>query len=119
MNTDEYEAMVDQWRVRWFGDPWPSEDRRAPICEDDRYRIVPPEDATCWLCDHSVAGCSGESMPNFGDGRWMYAHKECMLRNVLGCSSAYMGGGHDHDGDYYEDAKKLWELYAHGRFGAH
>ena len=26
-------------RVRFFGDPWPHEERRAPICSDDRFKV--------------------------------------------------------------------------------
>lgn len=26
-------------RIRFFGDPWPHEERRAPICDDDRWKV--------------------------------------------------------------------------------
>lgn len=26
-------------RIRFFGNPWPHEDRRAPICDDDRFKV--------------------------------------------------------------------------------
>jgi hypothetical protein len=43
-------------RVRFFGDPWPNEERRAPICEDDRFR-VPVEDVAgnkCLECQEVI-----------------------------------------------------------------
>jgi hypothetical protein len=39
--------------VRWFGEPWPSADERAPICDDDAYRIDAP-DVLCISCDEQV-----------------------------------------------------------------
>lgn len=26
-------------RIRFFGNPWPHEDHRAPICDDDRFKV--------------------------------------------------------------------------------
>src|SRR4030095_12564113 len=28
--------------VKWFGSPWPSDECRAPVCEDDADRVDPP-----------------------------------------------------------------------------
>ena len=53
-------------RVRFFGEPWGSEGQRAPICEDDTYRIPVPVGEKCIECtkafvesDHGVVtACS-------------------------------------------------------------
>jgi hypothetical protein len=41
----------DVMHVRWFGKPWPSDDRRAPICEDDEYQVHAPVGYQCGRCD--------------------------------------------------------------------
>ncbi len=41
-------------RVRWFGEPWPLGDLRAPICDDDDYRIAAPVGEKCIDCDKPI-----------------------------------------------------------------
>lgn len=43
-------------RMRWFGEPWPSADLRAPICDDDRYRVEPPLGHPCLGCGSPILG---------------------------------------------------------------
>lgn len=38
-------------RVRFFGEPWPTADERAPICEDDAYRVDAPVGRRCIRCE--------------------------------------------------------------------
>ena len=41
-------------RVRWFGDPWPSDDLRAPVCEDDEYHFDVPVGYRCFHCEQEI-----------------------------------------------------------------
>lgn len=41
-------------RIRWFGEPWPSADERAPICDDDAYRVAAPTDVACLDCREPI-----------------------------------------------------------------
>lgn len=84
--------------MQWFGEPWPSETVRAPVCEDDALRIPTPVGERCTWCDEEIVeGDRGESMwvahglgqpPSVG-----YAHMECLFRQVVG-GPAHLGGGH-------------------------
>ena len=101
--------------MNWFGEPWPSAELRAPVCEDDAERIPTPVDASCIWCGEAIAlGDRGEAFPGIVDagGEWVtevkYAHAECQLRNVMGCSASALGLPHDHDRPYREDARALW-----------
>lgn len=38
-------------RVHFFGEPWPTADERAPICEDDAYRVDVPVGHRCIRCE--------------------------------------------------------------------
>jgi hypothetical protein len=83
----------------WFGEPWPSPDRRAAVCADDRKRIPIPVGEECLWCDETIEdGDRGESMvavaaePNGKVmGRLRYAHAECMLRQVVGGPAHLLG----------------------------
>ena len=91
--------------MRWFGDPWPHPDRRAPACEDDTARVPTPVGAEClWGCGEPI----GEDHRGFvipcidTDGAELRpAHLECQTRSVVGplahldrrCS-CYGGDGH-------------------------
>jgi hypothetical protein len=37
-------------RVRWFGEPWPSSEQRAPICEDEEFHRPAPAGQRCAHC---------------------------------------------------------------------
>ena len=98
----------DTWgRTRWFGAPWPSTDRRAPVCEDDAQRVPTPLNEDCMMCGHPIRpDDSGCSMPHLSESgaEWKYTHRVCMLRMSLGCSAHLRGEAHDESLDYYQDA---------------
>jgi len=113
-------------RVHWFGAPWPSEALRAPICEDDRYRIEIPVGASCCHCGELIdtdnqgvrysctivlAEVTGQPVA----GPIPYAHVECNLRCVTG-NMAHLSGNCHHIGEcreqstktYREEALEVW-----------
>ena len=77
--------------MRWFGESW-----GAPVC-DPAMRMATPVGASCLFCPRAIsAGDSGFCLPSasliakkvaVSVGSWnpVYAaHKDCMLRNILG-----------------------------------
>src|SRR5437870_560200 len=102
---------------RWFGEPWPSAERRAEACADDRFRIPTPVGSPCMHCGEEIADVdqgfaypgaitAGPNGAAVFDSTPLYAHLECQLRNVLGCSAGLRGEPHDHAGSYREDARR-------------
>lgn len=78
----------------WFGDPWPSADYRAPVCEDDADRVPAPIGETCLHCREGITGEDrGILMPYLDvDGRHVGpVHAECLLRMTLGGPAHLMG----------------------------
>lgn len=83
-------------RVRWFGEPWPDAELRAPVCEDDAYRIDPPTHACCLRCELPISdtdqGIVMACRPSFDeditftlDEHTVCAeHLYCFLLSVLG-----------------------------------
>lgn len=105
----------------WWGEPWPSEELRAPICEDDDLRTEVPVGQPCQHCGHVIEKTDrGTSNSGYigldDDGEMTYvptplhAHAECGLRHVRGCSASIKGEGHSHERDYREDAWEVWEM---------
>lgn len=96
----------------WWGDPWPSDKLRAPVCEDDALRVSVPVGYDCTLCGEPIeAGDRGISMMGIdADGQTVpvQEHIECQMRHVMGCSASLRGEGHDHDAPYREDAHRVW-----------
>jgi len=75
--------------TKWFGDPWPSDGWRAPVCEDDADRIPPPPAGeSCILCEEGFPpDARGIQLPHItGDGtaELHYAHLDCVVDNVGG-----------------------------------
>jgi hypothetical protein len=73
--------------VHWFGEPWPSAELRAAVCEDDTLRVPPPlPGELCVLCDEGFqSGAQGVRMPHItADGftERRYCHLKCLLGNV-------------------------------------
>jgi len=78
--------------MQWFGEPWPSAELRAPVCEDDSLRVPPPPPGEeCILCGHPIQpGDRGIKMPHMGRARsdgllvyeWRYSHIECLHGNL-------------------------------------
>lgn len=72
---------------RWFGEPWPSADRRAPICDDDAERIAVPVGEPCLWCTEAIAATDrGVTMPYLSEtgAVVVYIHIECHVRSVVG-----------------------------------
>jgi hypothetical protein len=100
--------------MRWFGEPWPSAELRAPICEDDSLRIPVPVGAQCLWCSELIEeGDRGEEIGHLEEG-WRYAHRECCFRQVVGgpghiqrrCTCC--GGTEDPDLDMTPRQAALW-----------
>lgn len=97
----------------WWGEPWPRDDCRAPVCENDAQRIETPVGEKCFQCEEEIVeGDRGTAIGGVGmrDGEpvglgLMYQHIECSLRSVLGCYGNLIGVGHSHDRPYREDAR--------------
>jgi len=103
----------------WFGAPWPRDDYRAPVCEDDRLRIRVPVGRECYLCGTPfISTDRGTAMAGLkvdGPAEVMFAHIECTMRNTQGCYDLVSTGGtwtpgHVCSGpdDYREDALRVW-----------
>jgi len=80
--------------MQWFGEPWPSAELRAPVCEDDAERVPPPPPGEeCALCGNPIeAGSQGVVIPHITADRtspWIswteirYNHIDCLISNVL------------------------------------
>jgi len=84
MTDDELDEYYDSLRG-WFGEPWPSPEERAPVCEDDAYRRETPVGAECMYCEVPVAaGDRGMIVPHLGGERaTTVMHVDCMLRAVV------------------------------------
>lgn len=71
----------------WFGEPWPSAERRAPICEDDSLQVpTPGKGELCTFCDQPFKpGDRGVKMAHITAERKTEArsvHLDCLLGNV-------------------------------------
>lgn len=82
--------------TKWFGEPWPSAELRAPVCEDDADRVPPPPPGEeCVLCGRGFKpGARGVLIPHFpGVGEWAvrYSHISCLVGNVTGEGSFGLG----------------------------
>jgi hypothetical protein len=104
--------------MRWFGEPWPSAELRAPVCENDADRIPVPVGAPCLFCAELIEeGDRGEEMVYVSSAADLrFAHIECAFRQVMGGPAHVQGtctcqGGHD-DPDLgmsqREAAKAVW-----------
>jgi len=108
--------------TRWWGKPWPSAELRAPVCEDELLHDVAPAGKPCMWCDELISSLDqGQTFPGYitADGSPratpMHAHRECLLRNVMGCSASLRGEAHDHNVPYREDARRVEQwLQEHG-----
>lgn len=75
--------------MKWFGEPWPSAELRAPVCDDDALRVDPPPPGElCGLCDQGFwVGAQGVVIPHVtADLRAekRYCHIGCLVSNVGG-----------------------------------
>lgn len=70
--------------VMWFGEPWPSAEERAPVCDNDADRVPVPVGQVCGQCGEPLAPrARGVVIPSTTDEPW---HLECLLYNTLGPS---------------------------------
>lgn len=80
--------------MKWFGEPWPSEELRAAVCEDDRMRVPTPVGEECTLCTEDILeGDRGvvlahlsldDTDPHLSKVEQRAAHLDCLIRNVSG-----------------------------------
>lgn len=74
--------------TKWFGEPWPSPDRRAPVCANDADRVPVPVGRTCGGCGKTIwAKDQGVLIGAFHSDQTMGTtpfHIQCMLDVVLG-----------------------------------
>lgn len=72
--------------MNWFGDPWPRDEGRAPVCEDDALRVPVPEGERCTMCREPVtADDRGVVLPHMAADRSVtqgFVHLGCLLGNV-------------------------------------
>ena len=83
--------------MKWFGEPWPSAELRAPVCEDDAERMAVPIGETCERCQRLIAATDrGVTIPFLTGGlNWegvlvqeIYYHAKCFLAVVVGDAMA-------------------------------
>jgi hypothetical protein len=108
--------MADVRRNYWWGEPWPSAEVRADICDDDRFRIAVPVGEPCMHCPEPIeAGDRGVTYPAYigAEGQLvaepLHAHIECNFRNTQPCAARWRGEPCDHTRPYREDALEVWE----------
>lgn len=96
-------------RTRWFGEPWPSAELRAPVCEDDTLRVPVPLGYHCQHCIRAFADddqgivmaytgpivddivftvAVDDGTPLAHSQLVVAAHLECFLRSILGPAAA-------------------------------
>ena len=109
----------------WFGEPWPSSELRASICEEDKYRIETPVGELCLLCGEAIEtwaqgiqygfivdGTTSNPAASLGP----YAHIECQFRSVVGNLDHWQGHCHyvgecndKSTKSYREEAIEIWK----------
>jgi hypothetical protein len=55
-------------RTRWFGEPWPDAELRAPVCEDNADRIPTPTYVHCLRCEQPIGPDDQGIVLNYGGG---------------------------------------------------
>lgn len=80
--------------MKWFGEPWPSAELRASVCEDDADRVPVPVGEECTLCTEDILeGDRGvvlahlevdEVDPHLTWIQKRNAHINCLIQNVGG-----------------------------------
>lgn len=74
--------------MKWFGEPWPNDVERAPICEDDLGKVRTPTGKPCFWCEEPVlTGDRGIMMvvsENYQGAREAPWHIECFVRSTVG-----------------------------------
>jgi hypothetical protein len=75
--------------VRWFGEPWPSAELRASVCQDDALRVpAPAVGESCPLCSKGFSsGHQGVVLPALevdGSSNYRFTHLGCLVASVGG-----------------------------------
>jgi hypothetical protein len=79
--------------MKWFGEPWPSAELPAPVCESDDDKIATPVGAICPYCTVAIApDARGVAIPYLGSmSKHMSEplaalnyHARCLLASVVG-----------------------------------
>jgi hypothetical protein len=84
--------------IKWFGEPWPSAEERAPVCETDEDKIPTPAGKACVGCDREIvdedqgivmaasAGIPAAWVLKEGSSFTIVCaqHLECFLLDILG-----------------------------------
>lgn len=73
--------------TRWFGEPWPHSDWRAPVCEDEASRVDVPVGEVCPYCGAAIAaedrgivmGYVGHDLDGPGEAA---VHLACLLSSI-------------------------------------
>ena len=95
--------------MRWWGEPWPSAEMRAPICQDEAAHGPVPLGQRCVHCGELID--ADDQGVTYTGGR-DHAHKECTTRSVTGCPAALLGGPHDHSASYRDQAREVERVLA-------
>ena len=77
--------------MKWFGNPWPSDELRAAVCEDDEQKIPVPLGEECMFCQNLFeAEDQGVTMPHISIGgpTTSSAHIDCLIRSVGGTTES-------------------------------
>jgi hypothetical protein len=80
--------------MNWFGEPWPSAELRASVCEEDSLRVPLPPGEICALCGNPLEEdaqgvviphmTASDIMPGMFITELRYNHIDCLTRSVGG-----------------------------------
>jgi hypothetical protein len=80
--------------MKWFGEPWPSAELRASVCEDDKDHVPLPANEKCAMCGNVLEPDAqgvviphmeaSDIMPGMFITEIRYIHIDCMMRSILG-----------------------------------
>lgn len=69
----------------WFGEPWPSAELRAPVCEYESDHVRTPVGQSCLFCEQSIIlGDRGIVVAQLNPGPSMTGaiHLDCLLPRI-------------------------------------
>jgi hypothetical protein len=77
--------------MNWFGEPWPSAELRASVCEEDSLRVPLPPGEICALCGNPLEeDAQGVVIPHVAfrpgttelESKLRYNHIDCLTRSI-------------------------------------
>lgn len=86
MTLADFDPDDDIGTVRWFGTPWPSPEKPAPVCQDPRAQVDVPLGKICISCSFAFRPSDqGVGIPFLSDEppAYVWYHLRCWLRQVL------------------------------------